>query len=104
LIGVASYRRTGSALHAARTGVAIAYCVAVALPALLFESPIVVGAALVTIVAVAARARVGRELLRAAALAVPLALLVAIVNPLTSQGGSRFYSTVLSFPCSATRT
>jgi energy-coupling factor transport system permease protein len=87
LIGVASYRRTGSALHAARTGVAIAYCVAVALPALLFESPIVVGAALVTIVAVAARARVGRELLRAAALAVPLALLVAIVNPLTSQEG-----------------
>src|SRR5213078_1072700 len=59
MIGVARYRRTGSALHRARTGVALA----------------------------AASARVGRELVKAAALAVPLAVLVAAINPLVSQQG-----------------
>jgi energy-coupling factor transport system permease protein len=87
VIGVATYQRTGSALHAARTGVGIAYCAAVALPAFLFESPIVLTGSLAAVVAVALRARVGRELARAAALAVPLALVVALINPIVSQQG-----------------
>ena len=87
MIGVARYRRTGSALHGVRTTVALAYCSALVLPAFLFESPIVLGAALATIALAAAWARVGRELLRMAALGVPLALLVAAVNPLVSQQG-----------------
>ena len=44
MIGLPSYRRTGSALHAARSGVAIAYCGALAAPAFLFQSPIVLAA------------------------------------------------------------
>lgn len=87
MIGVASYRRTGSSLHAARTGVGILYCGALALPAFLFENPIVLAGSLAAVLAAALRARVGGELARAAVLAVPLALLVALVNPLVSQQG-----------------
>jgi energy-coupling factor transport system permease protein len=87
VIGVASYRRTGSALHAARAGVGACYCGALALPAFLFESPIVLAATLAAVVAAALRARVGREIGRAALFAVPLALLVTLVNPLVSQQG-----------------
>jgi energy-coupling factor transport system permease protein len=84
---VPSYRRTGSALHAVRPTVGIAYCLVLALPSVLFESPIVLAASLIAVVAVALRARVGAELARAAWLAVPLALLVLVVNPLVSQQG-----------------
>jgi energy-coupling factor transport system permease protein len=87
VIGVPTYRRTGSALHATRTGVGIAYCGALALPAFLFENPIVLAGSLAALLAAATRAGVGRELARAAALAVPLALLVALVNPIVSQQG-----------------
>ena len=87
MIGVPVYRRTGSALHAARTGVGIAYCGALALPVFLFESPLVLAFSLVALLAVGRRAHVGAELARAAALAVPLALLVVAINPLVSQQG-----------------
>ena len=87
MIGVPVYRRTGSALHAARTGVGIAYCGALALPVFLFESPLVLAFSLVALLAVGGRAHVGAELARAAALAVPLALLVVAINPLVSQQG-----------------
>ena len=87
MIGVPTYRRTRSALHATRTGVGIAYCGALALPAFLFESPIVLAGSLAALCAAATRAGVGRELARAAALAAPLALLLALVNPIVSQQG-----------------
>jgi energy-coupling factor transport system permease protein len=87
VIAVPTYRRTGSALHAARPGVAIFFCTACGLPALLFESPLVLGASIAAIVGVGLAAGVGRELARAARLALPLALLVAVVNPLVSQQG-----------------
>jgi energy-coupling factor transport system permease protein len=87
VIGVATYRRTGSALHATRTGVGVAYCAALALPAFVFENPIVLFASLAAIAVAALGARVGSELLKAAAVGVPLALLVAIVNPIVSQQG-----------------
>ena len=87
MIGVPTYRRTGSALHAARTSVGIAYCGALVLPAFLFESPLVLTAVLAAMLAAGARARVGGELARAAALAVPLALLVMLINPIVSQQG-----------------
>jgi len=87
VIGVATYRRTGSALHAARTTVGLAYCGALALPAFIYESPIVLAGSLVAILGTALRARVGGELARAAALAVPLALVVALINPIVSQQG-----------------
>jgi energy-coupling factor transport system permease protein len=87
MIGVPTYRRTGSALHATRTGIGIAYCAALALPAFLFESPIVLVGSLAALLVAARSAGVGRELARAAALAAPLALLVAAINPLVSQQG-----------------
>jgi energy-coupling factor transport system permease protein len=87
MIGLARYRRTGSALHAARTVIGIAYCGALALPAFVFENPIVLAGSLAALVVAALWARVGRELAKAAAFGVPLALLVAIVNPLASQQG-----------------
>jgi energy-coupling factor transport system permease protein len=87
VIAVPVYRRTGSALHATRPGVAIFYCAACGLPAVLFESPLVLGASIGAIVGVALAAGVGRELARAARLGLPLALLVALVNPLVSQQG-----------------
>jgi energy-coupling factor transport system permease protein len=87
MIRVPTYRRTGSALHAARTGVGITYCASLGLPAFLFESPLVLMGALAAVLAAGARARVGGELARAALLAVPLALLVALINPIVSQQG-----------------
>lgn len=84
---VPSYRRTGSALHATRAGVGIVYCLVLGLPAVLFQNPFVLAASLVAVVAAAARARVGAELARAAWLAVPLALLVLVINPIVSQQG-----------------
>jgi energy-coupling factor transport system permease protein len=88
MIGVVpSYRRTGSSLHAVRPTVGIVYCLVLALPSVLFENPVVLAASLFAVVAVALRARVGVELARAAWLAVPLALLVLLVNPVVSQQG-----------------
>jgi energy-coupling factor transport system permease protein len=74
-------------LHAARTGVGISYCAALTLPAFLFQSPIVLGGSLAALLATALCAGVGRELARAAVFAVPLALMVALINPLVSQQG-----------------
>jgi energy-coupling factor transport system permease protein len=87
ILNVPTYRPTGSALHAARAGVGIAYCAALCLPALVFDSPLVLGATLAGVVGAGARARVGSELWRAARLALPLAILVALVNPLVSREG-----------------
>jgi energy-coupling factor transport system permease protein len=87
MIGVPAYRRTGSALHAVRAGVGIAYCGVLVLPAFLFESPLVLAAVLAALLLAARRARVGGELARAAVLAVPLALLVMLINPIASQQG-----------------
>jgi energy-coupling factor transport system permease protein len=87
LIGVARYRRTGSALHGVRTWVGIAYCGALVLPAFVFSSPLVLAGTLAAIVLTAAAAGVGGELVRASLVALPLALLVAVVNPLVSQQG-----------------
>jgi energy-coupling factor transport system permease protein len=87
VIGVPTYRRAGSALHATRTGVGIVYCAALVLPAALFQSPIVLGGSLAAVVATALCAGVGRELARAAAIGMPLALLVALINPIVSQQG-----------------
>jgi energy-coupling factor transport system permease protein len=81
------YRRRPSALHAARAGVGSAFCAALALPALLYEHPLVLAAALASVVLAGAAAGVGEELMRAARLGLPFALLVALVNPIVSQQG-----------------
>jgi energy-coupling factor transport system permease protein len=55
--------------------------------ALTFDHPGVLVAALACVVITAVAARVGRELALAARLAVPLALLVAAINPIVSREG-----------------
>jgi energy-coupling factor transport system permease protein len=82
-----TYRRTGSPLHAARPGIAIMFCAACCGPALVFDSPLVLVASLLAVAAAALAAGVGAELSRAARLGLPLALLIAAVNPLVSQQG-----------------
>jgi len=84
---VPTYRRRPSPLHAARAGVATAFCAALCLVAVVHASPLVLGAALGGTVAAAAAAGVASELGRAARLVVPLALLLVAVNALTSREG-----------------
>jgi energy-coupling factor transport system permease protein len=84
---VPTYRRTGSPLHAARAGVAGAWVAAPCVIALLYDHPLVLGAALVAVVLSGLLASLGAELGRAARFALPLALLVALVNPLVSREG-----------------
>ena len=82
-----TYRRRASPLHAARAGVAAAYCVALACAALLFSAPLALGASALAIVLAGIAAGVGRELLRAARFAVVLGLLVMVVNALVVRDG-----------------
>jgi energy-coupling factor transport system permease protein len=67
--------------------VAIAFCAACCLPALMFDNPIVLLATIGAIAAAGFTAGVGSELARAARLGLPLAALVALINPLVSQQG-----------------
>lgn len=82
-----TYRRRSSPLHASRASAAIAYCAALAGCALVSDSPVVLGATLVAVIGAGIAAGVGREIGRAALVAVPLALLIAIVNPLVAREG-----------------
>lgn len=81
------YRRLPSALHTARAGIGASFCAALALPALLFEDPVVLAGALAATVLVGLAAGVGSELARFARLSIPLALLVTLINPLVFQEG-----------------
>jgi len=81
------YRRRSSPLHAARAAAGGAYCLALALAALLLSAPIALGAVVLSIAGAAVGAGVVREMRRAALLALPLGLLVMAVNMLVAQGG-----------------
>jgi energy-coupling factor transport system permease protein len=71
----------------ARAGVAASFCAALALAGALYQHPLVLAAALAATVLAAAGSGLGREAARWLLLALPLALLVAVVNPLVYQGG-----------------
>ena len=81
------YRPRPSPLHAARAGATGALCGAFALVCAIYEHPLVLSAMLAAVLGVGVAAGVGTELARAARLSVPLALLIALVNPLVYQGG-----------------
>ncbi len=85
---VPTYRPRSSPLHAARAGVAASFCVALALAGGALRQP---DRARLGARRDAARRRRGarsaRELWLSVRLALPFALLVAIVNPLVYQGG-----------------
>jgi len=84
---VPTYRPRASALHSARAGVAAAYCCALALVGALFVHPLVLVAVIGAALLAGAAAGVGSEVVRALKLSLPLALLVALINPLVYQGG-----------------
>ena len=84
---VPAYRRQASALHAARAGASASFCCALALVPVLYENPIVLGGALAAVLAAGSAAGVGRELRRAAVVALGLAVLVVVINPLVTSEG-----------------
>ncbi len=83
-----TYRRRASPLHAARASVALAWCAALGAAALVSWHPLVLAAVLLTALAAAAAAGVGREVGRFTLLVgVPIAVLFMLVNPLISREG-----------------
>lgn len=76
-----------SALHAARAPVAAAYACALVTAVLSFEHPLALAALAVAIVAAGVLIGAGRRLARAALLAVPFAVAIALVNPLVAHQG-----------------
>ena len=81
------YVRRASPLHVTRPAVAMAWCGAIAAGALVVDEPLALGALLVATVAAGLLARVGDRLLRVAWVALSLAVLVAIINPLVTREG-----------------
>jgi energy-coupling factor transport system permease protein len=84
---VPTYRPCPSALHSARAGVAASYCCALALVGALFVHPLVLASVIGAALLAGAAAGLGSEVVRALKLSLPLALLVALINPLVYQGG-----------------
>src|SRR5438105_5823962 len=82
-----SYRRCASPLHAARAAAGCGYCLALAIAALALSAPIALGAVTLAITLAGLAAGVGRELRRAALFAVPLGLVVAVINSLVTRDG-----------------
>src|SRR4051794_27821068 len=85
--GAMIYRRRASPLHAARAAAGGAYCLALAVCALSFEHPLILGATVVAAVGAAVGAGAVGELLTAARFTIPLGLLVALVNPFVIHEG-----------------
>ena len=81
------YRRRASPLHAARAAAASLYCVVLASVALSFEHPLLLLALLAIVVAAAAGAKVSGPVVRAIALGVPFAIVIALVNALVVRDG-----------------
>jgi energy-coupling factor transport system permease protein len=63
------------------------YCLALACAALMLSNPVPLAAAALAIVLAGAAARVGRELGRAALLAIPVAVMITLVNALVTRDG-----------------
>ncbi|MDQ4049649.1 MAG: energy-coupling factor transporter transmembrane protein EcfT, partial [Actinomycetota bacterium] len=81
------YVERASPLHAARAGATAALCAAFALVCALFEHPLVLLSVLAGLLLCGAAARVGAQLARSARMGIPLALLIAAINPLVYQEG-----------------
>lgn len=81
------YRRRATPLHGARAGAAAGFCAAFALVPALYEHPPTLLAAAGGVAVAAAAAGVGREVRRAALLGLPIAIVIALLNPIVSQNG-----------------
>jgi energy-coupling factor transport system permease protein len=83
-----TYRRRPTPLHSARAGVAAAFCMAFALVPALYQHPLVLLTAGAGVFVAAALAGVSKQVLRATLIGVPIAIVIALVNPLVSQNGN----------------
>ncbi len=81
------YARRASPLHAARAAAGAGWCAALAVAALVCDNPLVLAALLAAVVAAGLAAGVADRLARMARLAVPLGLLIALINPLLVRDG-----------------
>jgi energy-coupling factor transport system permease protein len=81
------FRRRPSPLHAARAAAGISYCAALTAAALLLSAPLTLGAVAVATVLAGMAAGLGRELRRAAVVALALGCLVALVNAIVTRDG-----------------
>lgn len=82
-----SYRRRSTPLHAARAAAGGAWCLALALVALVSKPPLVLAGVLVAIAGAALAAGVGRELARSARWFVPMGLAIVAINALVARDG-----------------
>jgi energy-coupling factor transport system permease protein len=82
-----NYRPRASPLHAARAAAGVAYCVALGCATLLLSAPVALGAVTAAIVLAGVAAGVGPEMRRAARFAIPLGVLVAVINALVTRSG-----------------
>ena len=81
------YRRRATPLHGARAGAAAGFCAAFALVPALYEHPVVLVAAGAGVFVAAAAAGVTREVRRATLIGLPIAIVIALLNPIVSQNG-----------------
>ena len=81
------YTPRPSPLHSARAGATAALCGSLALVCALFENPLVLLAVLAGVLLCGTAAGVGAQLARSARMGIPLALLIAVINPLVYQEG-----------------
>jgi energy-coupling factor transport system permease protein len=85
---IPAYRSRPSALHSARASVGAAFCCSFALVGALYRNPLILSGAIAGILIAGSAAGVGREVGRSLRLALPFALLVAVVNALVYQEGN----------------
>jgi energy-coupling factor transport system permease protein len=81
------YRRRASPMHAARAGAACVYCAGLAIAALVLSAPLALGAVGLALIGAAMGAGVWPQIRRAAMFAVPLGLLVMLVNAIVVRDG-----------------
>ncbi len=92
------YRRLASPLHAARASAGGAFCLALVVAVLATRHPVLLAALAVGIVGAGMGAGAAAALRRAALLAVPLALLIALINPLVVREGLTVFAQLGEIP------
>ena len=85
---IPTYRRRPTPLHAARAGIGICYCAAFLAVGVLYSNPLVLCGALTGLVVAAACAGATAELRRGARLAMPVAVLLVVINTLVYREGN----------------
>lgn len=92
------YRDRGGPLQQVRSTIAAGWCMAAGLTIALFQNPLVLAAVVLATALLAARCRVWREVLTLVALLAPLAVIIALINPIVSQEGATVLVSQLQLP------